>query len=112
MNRAQEIRQKRLKARAIENEQREKQLKEKAEELFDWVLDLLENPTPNNTADTVRLFKGVNGKIIVGDDGGKETEKTFDMDVIEEIAAMFNEESGYRAQFIKSCEPRIIIRIE
>ncbi len=100
MNRAQKIRQKRLKEREIINEERRKEVMAEAKKLFDWVLDLLEHPTPNNTADEVMLLYVKNDKIAIGNEKEGCTEKTFDSEVMKKLAELFNVEDGYTGKII------------
>lgn len=90
----------------------------KAEELFNWVLDMLENPTDNNTADEVCLFFSNYynyGCIQVGYDVSKGiTNKRFEWPVMERLAEIFESEDGYEAKFYPwtfRLPPRVEIRI-
>ncbi len=103
MSRAQEIRQKRLDERKEnEEENKERQASHKtmveteAKRLFDWVLDLLEHPTKDNTKDRVCLYNRL-GSICVGYSG--ITSETFDDEIMRKLADMFDVEEGYNGKF-------------
>ena len=88
MSRAQEIRQKRL------NEKNNPE--EIANKLYDWVLDLLENPTEFNTGICVCLVDTPYHKIRIGSDQlGLTTNKKFDVHVMQILADRFDQEEGY-----------------
>ena len=103
MSRAQEIRKKRLIERGeiIPKKKTEVDLaiEDKAKELFDWVLNMLEHPTPYNTADQVYLSRSYDSKIRVGYRYAVElTDKNFDGQVMERLTQMFEEEEGYKVE--------------
>lgn len=105
MSRAQEIRQNRLnerKAIAEKKTEQDMKIQDEANELFDWVLDMFENPTRDNTADEVHLSGSYEGRIRVGHDYRKGlTQKTFDWRVVKRLAEMFEAEDGYTAEFLE-----------
>ena len=100
--RAQDFCQRRLNERKNAQLKNEEHIIQCAEVLFDWVLDLMENPTPNNTSDEVYLRKSKNGCILLGYIG-EITDKPFDTDVMRVLEKMFRE-LGYRC-FLES-DPR------
>lgn len=103
MNRAQEIRQKRLNERREAEEKKRKEelmIEDEAKKLYDWVLDLLENPTEFNSADEVHLSNTYYNKIQIGYKFGKGvTEKEFEGEVMKKLAEIFNAEEGYSADY-------------
>ncbi len=109
MSRAQEIRQKRLNERKDIAEKKTKhdlEVKAKAEKLFDWVLDMLEHPTANNTADKVYLSDSYQGKIQIGYHYEKGfTDKPFDCKVMKQLADMFEAEDGYTGKYFSGTFP-------
>lgn len=109
-SRAQEIRKKRLEERKAIAEENKKivedkknlelKIEEESKKMFDWVLDMFENPTPSNTADTVYLSDSPHNKMILG--YGKEayfTGKKFNYKVMRKLVDMFNSEDGYTAEY-------------
>lgn len=120
MSRAQEIRQKRLNERKDIAEKKTKhdmEVKAKAEELFDWVLDMFEHPTANNTADEVHLSDSYYNKIQIGYDYEKGlTDKLFDWEVMKQLAEMFEAEDGYTGKYFSGTFPdsysSVTIKIE
>ena len=109
MNRALEIRQKRLNERkkiVQKQAQHDMEIKAKAEKLFNWVLDMFENPTANNTADEIYLSDSYFNKIQVGYHYNEGlTDITFDYEVMEELAKMFEAEEGYTGQYFSGTFP-------
>lgn len=109
MSRAQEIRQKRLNERKDIAEKKTKhdlEVKAKAEKLFDWVLDMLEHPTANNTADEVYLSNSYQNKIQIGYDYEKGlTDKPFEWEVMKQLADMFEAEDGYTGEYFSVTFP-------
>lgn len=103
MSRAQEIRQKRLnERREAEEEKRKEQLRieDEAKKLYDWVLDLLENPTKFNSADEVYLSNTYYNKIQIGyrfNEG--VTEREFESEFMKKLAEMFDAEEGYYGHY-------------
>lgn len=107
MNRAQQIRNARLEERIKIQEKRTEhdlKVKKKAKELFDWILDLFENPTKENTADKVEISDSYTHKMFIGYEK-LETKRTFDDEVVEEVVDMFNKEEGFEAKYIKGRFP-------
>lgn len=105
MNRAQEVRQNRIRER---EEDRQKELaldqktKTEVEVLFNWVLDLLEHPTYYNTKDEVILSESFKHKIRIGfhsDVSSGLTEKTFSNHTMEILAQKFEAEEGYTGYY-------------
>ncbi|MCI9178127.1 MAG: hypothetical protein HFJ28_06225 [Clostridia bacterium] len=109
MNKAQEIRQKRLNERKEIAEKKTKhdlEIKAKAEELFNWVLDMLDTPTANNTADEVHLSDSYYNKIRVGYNYEKGlTDKPFECEVMKQLAKMFKAEDGYTGKYFSGTFP-------
>lgn len=112
-SRAQEIRQKRLNERKgiaeKETNPPNLEIKAKAEELFNWVLDMLDTPTENNTADEVYLSNcSCLNKIQIGHDCEKGlTDKPFEEEVMEQLAEMFEAEDGYTGKYFSRTYPVI-----
>lgn len=121
MNRAQEIRRKRLEERKNHDESRLNVAKmHRVGKLFEWVLDLFEKPTRYNTLDEVILTvrrhyvdlhllylgkneeKKISGEVYIGD--------------LKELAKMFNEEEGYQAEYhgenFFNNKERVVIKIK
>lgn len=120
-NRAQQVRNKRLKERAdmAEREANHKfEVDAKAERLFHWVLDLFEKPTRYNTADQVFLSESYHGSTWLCNNGcNKDFENIpFDPEVMQRLAQMFEEEAGYTGKYIPAENPdncnKVIIKIE
>lgn len=109
MSRAQEIRQRRLNERQkIAEEQKKLELKTESEAkmLFDWVLDMFETPTNNNTADEVHLSETYYGKIQVGYNHKEGlTDKDFNWKVMKKLAEMFEAEEGYTGIYFAGQRP-------
>lgn len=104
MDRAQKIRQKRLNERREAEEKSRKEnlrIKDEAKKLYDWVLDLLEDPTEFNSADEVYLSDTCDNKIKIGDvlEKGMITEKKFEEEVMKKLVEIFNKEEGYSAKY-------------
>lgn len=96
MSRAQEIRNKRL-------AEKEDRIKEEAKVLYNWVLDMFENPTANNTAYEVYLYETSDFKIRIGDNPKKGiTDKPFVTSVMKKLADMFQKEEGYTSYYTSS----------
>lgn len=116
MSRAQFIRKKRLKERQkIKEESKPFKVKTEAEKLFEWVLDLFEEPTEFNTADEVILSANYSGNIVIGYTDKGLTERKFNDEVMKVLEEMCNSEEGYVAKFHQFDYPSlssIIIRIE
>lgn len=109
MSRAQEIRQKRLNERREEEEKKKEEelrIKEEAEKMQDWVLDLFEKPTKFNSADEVHLSSTYYGKIDIGYGSNKlMTGKAFEPQVMKKLVEMFNAEEGYSADYDEGTFP-------
>lgn len=115
MNRAQEIRKKQLAERKAAREKKKEDLKAarekkkkdlkvaeaEAKEMYDWVLDLLEEPTKYNQADEVWLNDTECHKIQIGCHAKGEglTEKKFNQIVMRKVVKMFNAEKGYTSKY-------------
>lgn len=109
MSRAQEIRQKRLNERREAEEEKRKEelrIKDEAEKMKDWVLDLFERPTKFNSADEVHLSNTYYGKIEIGY-GNKTvmTYKEFDPEIMKKLVEMFDAEEGYSADYHEGTFP-------
>lgn len=83
MSRAQEIRQRRLNERSTDSQEKWRIINDKANIMKEYVLDMLEKPTPNNSADEVILCKTDSGKIRIGRKWDQEfTEEIFEDEVM------------------------------
>lgn len=110
MNRAQEIRQRRLKERETETKkemQHDEEVQKEVEKLYEWVLDMLDKPSEFNTPDEVYLSDSYRNKIRIGNsfEKGGLTERPFNDETMKQLADKFQREEGYTGQYFSGTFP-------
>lgn len=104
MKKAQMICKKHLERRKEEKRKKQESLlarKKEADILFNWVLDLFEDPYECGKYDEIVLCKFGSQNIAVGylDEGNVAPGKKFDDEVMKILVTMFNKEKGFKAVY-------------
>ena len=106
MNKAQELRRKRLnnQIEALQEKKRRMEasakVKEDTEKMINFIFDLLENPTPHNSEEEVILIDSPKHQVKIGSySNNEETDFKFDVEVMLNVVEKFRKEDGYLATF-------------